>query len=331
MNQTAQNRKDIAITCGDPAGIGPEIVLKSFKRLPLHLRKKILLFADRFFMEKIGRDLDINTTMTDENDRTGKSLRLHHLPKCGITKKEIGRVSAKTGRIAICSIDSALTAISKGTCCAIVTAPINKEAINMAGYRVAGHTEYFSAYDGGADVVMMMAGKKLKVALVTTHVAIKDLAKAITRQKVLKTLQIVDKSMSAYLGHRPKIAVCGFNPHAGDGGLFGNEENRIIIPAIESARRTGIDASGPYPADTLFTPKMREQYDVAIAIYHDQGLIPVKALSFGETVNVTLGLSFLRVSVDHGTACDIAGKGIADPAGMVYAIKTAERMLKGKL
>ncbi|MDH5679219.1 MAG: 4-hydroxythreonine-4-phosphate dehydrogenase PdxA, partial [Nitrospinota bacterium] len=170
---------------------------------------------------------------------------------------------------------------------------------------------------------------KLKVVVATTHVAVKDVPRLLDQGKLGQLILLVERSVKQYGLASPRIAVCGLNPHASDGGLFGQEEARIIAPAIRAARRAGVEASGPHPADTMFTPQAREKYDVAIAMYHDQGLIPVKALSFGETVNVTLGLPFLRVSVDHGTAFDIAGKNMADERPMVHAIRTAARMLKG--
>ncbi|MDH5639382.1 MAG: 4-hydroxythreonine-4-phosphate dehydrogenase PdxA, partial [Nitrospinota bacterium] len=242
---------------------------------------------------------------------------------------KLGNVSKSSGLAAMSALEEAITRTHNGEFAAMVTAPISKEAVNRAGYKIAGHTEFLAQRCGGASVAMMLASRKLKVVVATTHVAVRDIPRLLDRKKLLHLILLVARSMKQYGITSPRIAVCGLNPHASDGGLFGDEETRIITPAIRDARRKGVEVTGPHPADTMFTPRAREKYDVAIAMYHDQGLIPVKALSFGETVNVTLGLPFLRVSVDHGTAFDIAGGGVADERPMVHAIRTAARMLKG--
>jgi len=244
---------------------------------------------------------------------------------------DFGVETAAAGRVAMRSVEMAVDAVLAGRHAALVTAPINKASVNLAGYKIPGHTEFLAERAGVADVAMMLTGKALSVVVVTTHHAMRDLPKLLTKEKIVVTLRIVDSALKRYGIDRPRLAVTGFNPHAGDHGVFGDEEARIIAPAIAEARRHGVEAVGPYPADTLFAPAARATYDCAVAMYHDQGLIPIKALSFGETVNVTLGLPFLRVSVDHGAAFDIAGKNRASGAPMAHAVKATLTMLAGRM
>ena len=212
---------------------------------------------------------------------------------------------------------------------AIVTAPINKAAIHKAGYAWPGHTEMLADRTGTKKPVMMMVGGGLRVPLATTHAAIKDLPKLITRQNVLRTIEIADAALRAYFGLKaPKLAVCGLNPHAGEQGRFGVEESRRIAPAISDARERGVECAGPFPADVVFGQALKGRFDAVVAMYHDQGNIPVKLLAFESGVNVTLGLPIIRTSPDHGTAYDIVRRGIADPRSMVAAIKLAVRMAR---
>ena len=215
---------------------------------------------------------------------------------------------------------------------AIVTGPISKEAINRAGYNFHGHTEFLAHLTKTKDYAMMLAGSSLKVILVTIHESIKNVPGLLTTEKVFKTIKITDNTFKRYFGlKKPRIAVAALNPHAGEGGLFGNEEKRIILPAIQKARRLGINASDPLPPDTLFYRAVKNsKFDCVVCMYHDQGLIPLKLLHFENGVNVTLGLPIIRTSVDHGTAYDIAWKGIANPASMKAAIKMAVEMVKRK-
>jgi len=257
-------------------------------------------------------------------------LRVEQTTPLDFTFADFGRVDARFGAAAMDSVTKGAQAVMDGRFDALVTAPIQKESVNLAGFRVAGHTEYLASLCGGADVAMMLACERLKVVVATTHMALRDVPNALTGALLDRVLNIIDSSLKKMSGAQPRIAVCGLNPHASDGGLFGNEEANVIAPAISRAAKRGLKVGGPYPADTMFTPRVLGTFDVALAMYHDQGLIPVKLLGFGETVNVTLGLPFLRVSVDHGTAFDIAGKNRADGRSMAHAVRTAFKILQGR-
>lgn len=212
---------------------------------------------------------------------------------------------------------------------ALVTAPICKEAIHLGGYGYPGHTEMLQIFSGVERVVMLMVGGKLRVAFVTTHIALKDVPQSITVKDVLGTIAISDNNLKQYFGlKKPRIAVCGLNPHAGEEGIFGDEERKVIIPAVEKAKKNGIQCDGPVSADTVYYKALKGVYDAVVAIYHDQGAIPLKLHAFETGVNITLGIPFVRTSPDHGTAYDIAGKGIADPHSMMEAIKMAVRMVR---
>nr|WP_283400789.1 4-hydroxythreonine-4-phosphate dehydrogenase PdxA [Desulfurobacterium pacificum] len=219
-------------------------------------------------------------------------------------------------------IKKAVEDAKKGKISAIVTLPINKETAAKGGFKFPGHTEFLAHLFGTKNFAMMLANEKLKVVLVTTHVALKDVPKLITEEKILTTLHLIHKTLK-----NPKIAVAALNPHAGEGGLFGDEEIKIIAPAVEKAKSEGINAVGPISSDTVFVRAVKGEFDVVLCMYHDQGLIPIKLLGFGNSVNVTLGLPVIRTSVDHGTAYDIAGKGIANPESFQLAVKTAIDLL----
>jgi 4-hydroxythreonine-4-phosphate dehydrogenase len=211
---------------------------------------------------------------------------------------------------------------------AMATAPINKAALNMAGHDYPGHTELLAELTGADEFVMMLAGDRLKVALVTIHVPIEAVPNLLSIGKVLSTILVTHRDVSRFFCRKPRIAVLSLNPHAGEGGMFGDQERLIITPAIEEARRRGVDASGPHSADTLFHFAVKGDFDAVVCMYHDQGLIPLKLLHFDDGVNITLGLPIIRTSVDHGTAYDLAGKGIANSLSMKMAILTAARMAK---
>ena len=278
--------KPLAVTIGDPAGIGPEVV------------------------EKALVDLDVPARVFG---RAPASVRY-------------GEISAEYGRVALDAIDDALDAIARGECSALVTAPIHKQAIALAGSPFPGHTELLAAHAGlqqyGRDYAMFFDSPRLRVVLLTVHVPLREAIASIDGRRIAELAQLTAREYERIYGERPRIAVAGLNPHAGEGGRFGDEE-AAIARGVQSA--DGLDISGPHPPDTVFLSASRGRYDVVMAMYHDQGLIPVKTLDFEHSVNVTIGLPFLRVSVDHGTAFDIAGKGIADAAPMRYAIEWAAR------
>jgi 4-hydroxythreonine-4-phosphate dehydrogenase len=285
----------IAITVGDPAGIGPEIARRA---------------ADD------PRVLDVCEPIL-----YGPAPGEAFAP---------GVLSAQAGRAAYETILRATDDAQRGEVEAIATAPINKEALRLAGLPWSGHTDLLAHLTGAGSVAMMFYSEALRVVLATVHLALADVPNALTAESMAATIRLTARELPRFGYPRPRIAVAGLNPHAGEHGLFGCEEDTAIRPAIEACRADGIDASGPFPADTLFVRARRGEFDVVVACYHDQGLIPVKLLAFGQAVNVTLGLPIIRTSVDHGTAFDIAGRGVADPESMIAAVLLAARLAHGR-
>ena len=241
---------------------------------------------------------------------------------------EAGALSAKAGRAAYDIIVRAVDDAQRGVVQAIATAPVNKEAFRLAGLPWSGHTDLLAHLTGSSDVAMMFYSEALRVVLATVHIALADVPRALTQNAMEATITLTARELPRFGFARPRIAVAGLNPHAGEHGLFGTEEQTAIGPAIEACRARGIDVSGPFPGDTVFVRARRGDFDVVVACYHDQGLIPVKLVAFGQAVNVTLGLPIVRTSVDHGTAFDIAGKGIADPESMIAAVLLAATLAR---
>ncbi len=237
-----------------------------------------------------------------------------------------GRPDVSSGKAVVAYIKKAVESVLSGAADAIVTAPINKELMNAAGHRYAGHTELLADLTHSKDYGMLFVGGGLRVVLATIHVALKDVPRRITTDSLHRTLRLAHKAMRSFGIDKPRIGVAALNPHAGEGRLFGSEEWDTILPAVIKARAEGINASDPIPADTLFYKARNNYYDVVVAMYHDQGLAPLKMLAFGNAVNVTIGLPLIRTSVDHGTAYDIAGKGCADPTSLLEAVKLAAQM-----
>lgn len=291
-------RPVIGITMGDPKGIGPEVVRKALASRSVRRACETLLFGDTaYFDEKRARRL---------------------------TPLQCGKLSAYY-------IQEAARAALRGSVAAIATAPISKRHLNLAGYHFPGHTEFLASLSHVHDVRMMMAGPKLKVVLVTIHEPLARVSKKLSVGGILKTIQITHDFLRHWCGiRRPRIAVAALNPHAGESGLFGTEERRLILPAVKKAGKLGWSVSGPHSADAVYRRAVNGEFDCVVSMYHDQGLIPVKLLHFEEAVNVTLGLPFIRTSVDHGTAFDIAGKGIADPSSMIAAIVMAAELVRGR-
>ena len=256
------------------------------------------------------------------------TLDVWHIPLA--SPCEAGRLNAANSPYVLQLLDTAYQGIQNGTFAAMTTAPLHKGIINDAGAGggfFSGHTEYLAEKSGTPRVVMMLAGGGLRVALATTHLPLKDVAAAITRESLLETTRILHRDLRHKFGlAQPRILVAGLNPHAGEGGHLGHEENDVIIPALEELRAAGLDIRGPYPADTLFQPFMLKDADAVLAMYHDQGLPVLKYASFGKGVNITLGLPFIRTSVDHGTALDLAGTGRADSGSLMAAVRTACEM-----
>ncbi|VAX21831.1 4-hydroxythreonine-4-phosphate dehydrogenase [hydrothermal vent metagenome] len=322
----------LAISWGDPAGIGPEVMLKAFGLLPKTVRNKMTLFGDPGYMRNLDKSLKTGVPVLDANNasKTADGLRVKPIGQVDFLKRDFGKIDKRFGDAAMRALDMAAKAVLEGEYNALVTAPIQKESVNLAGYKIAGHTERLAKMCGGADVAMMLANRRLKVVVATTHLALRDVPGALNKDKIERSIRIIDTSFKRMTGKRPKIAVCGLNPHAGDGGLFGDEEERIITPAILATKKDGVRVTGPHPADSLFTQQSIKQFDVALAMYHDQGLAPVKLLGFHETVNITLGLPFVRTSAGHGAALDIAGKKKANGENMACAIMAARDILAGK-
>lgn len=318
--------KPLLVTMGDAAGIGPEIVAKAFAAGAL---ADAVLIGDVGVMRReagsIVAAIDAPDDLRDVPPGALPVIQPPGLPQ-GLAALPRGQVDARNGAAAARCIEHAVQLVQAGRGAAIVTAPIHKEALAAAGVPFPGHTEMLQALSGGAPVRMMLANGELRVVLVTIHMALRDAIDAVTLDAVLHTLRITQQSAQLWGQPAPRIAVAGLNPHAGEGGLFGREEQHIIAPAIAAARAEGIDATGPFPPDTVFMRARRGAFDVVVAMTHDHGLIPVKYLGVEDGVNVTLGLPFVRTSPDHGTAFDIAGQGRADPASLVAALKMARRL-----
>lgn len=334
MKKNKKSKLLIGITMGDPCGIGPEIVLKALKSPAIRNIANFVIIGDSGVFERTARQLSIPmkyATISHISEADDSQLPVSILStddfKPGIMRRK--RATAEGGELSVQCVIKGINLAMSGHIDALVTAPICKEAIHLGGYGYPGHTEMLHTFSGAERVVMLMVGGKLRVAFATTHIAIKDVPQSITVEDILRTIIITDNGIKQYFGiKKPKIAVCGLNPHAGEEGIFGDEEKKIIIPAIEKAKKKGIRCDGPVSADTIFYKTLKGAYDVVIAIYHDQGAIPLKLHAFETGVNITLGIPFVRTSPDHGTAYDIAGKGIADPRSMIEAIKMAVKMAK---
>jgi 4-hydroxythreonine-4-phosphate dehydrogenase len=242
-----------------------------------------------------------------------------------------GVLSADAGRAAYDLLVRAAADAQRGAVDAVATAPINKEAFRLAGLPWSGHTDLLAHLTGASHVAMMFHSDALRVVLATVHIALAEVPRALTQESLESTIALTARELPRFDVPAPRIGVAGLNPHAGEHGLFGGEEDRVIRPAVVACRARGIDVSGPFPGDTIFVRAIRGDFDVVVACYHDQGLIPVKLVAFGQAVNVTLGLPIVRTSVDHGTAFDIAGRGVADPGSMIAAVRLAARLARGKL
>ncbi len=325
----------LVITMGDPAGVGPEIISKVIDGEEIFSLCRPVVVGDVSVMKKLVEDLRLSVTvrgidsLTIADPEPGR-VDVLDLRNVDISKHAWGRPNISSGRAAVEYVKKAAVLTLSGEANAIVTAPINKEMMNAAGFNYGGHTELLAELTGSKEYGMMFVGGGLRIILATIHLALKDVARSITRGTVLKSLRLANKAMKYFGIDKPRIGVAALNPHAGEGGLFGNEEWDEILPAVIVAREEGIQASDPIPADTLFYRARNNYYDIVVAMYHDQGLAPLKMLAFGNAVNVTVGLPIIRTSVDHGTAYDIAGKGCADPASLLEAVKIAVRMCSSK-
>lgn len=318
----------MAITLGDPAGIGPEIVARTLL-LPGYAERCVAV-GDPAVMARALAPLGAAERLrvvADVADAELRPDRVCLVPSSALPlPPPFGRVDAACGRAAYQAICLAIDLARQGRVAGMVTAPIHKEALAAAGVPYPGHTEILAERGGARRVAMMLANDAIATVLVTIHCSLRQAIERADFEAQLSAIRLAHQGGRALGAPAPRVAVAGLNPHAGEGGLFGDEEQRIIRPAIEAARREGIDASGPWPGDTVFMQARQGRFDVVVAQYHDQGLIPVKYLGLEQGVNITLGLPFVRTSPDHGTAFDIAGQGIADPSSLRAAIDHAFRL-----
>ncbi len=321
----------IALTMGDPAGVGPEICLRALNEPEVNQLCRLVVFGDSEILKQCAQET--NQKCTDNIAATVRSLDAdaHGIVDLGcisVNELQIGKVDARCGRASFNYIEASIQAALSGDVHAVATAPINKEALRAAGLSYPGHTEIFAERAQSQRWCMMQFSPEITCTFVTVHIGYAEVPEALTSGRIRETIELTHEGLSIIHQRPPRIVVCGLNPHAGEHGLFGNcEEELLIIPAIEAARAQGIDVTGPLPPDTAFVPAMRKKTDGFVCMYHDQGHIPVKALAFDSAVNTTLGLKVIRTSVDHGTAYDIAWKSLANPSSLYAAIRLATRLV----
>lgn len=329
----------IAITAGDPAGIGPEVVLKALVDQELLNTARWVVIGDAAILNMVGKQIGLKPpdsivqgsaqisaqwsceTTARQPTETARVclLDLRQLEPSQFT---IGQLSAVCGAAALEYVRTATQLCLDGQADAMVTAPLNKEAVSLTGKNFTGHTEFIADLSEAAESRMLLVNDRLRVIHVSTHCSLRNACELDT-SRILRTIQLGNEALESLGFAQPRIAVCGLNPHAGENGLFGSEDLELIVPAIQAAQNMGMICEGPFPADTIFIQAVRGAYDLVVAMYHDQGHVPMKLLDFENTINVSLGLPIIRTSVDHGTAFDIAGKNQADPSSMKAAMKLA--------
>jgi 4-hydroxythreonine-4-phosphate dehydrogenase len=337
---TSEERPLLAITVGDPAGIGPEVVVSALARRRARQVCRPLVIGDSRVLRRAagftgGRFAPVAVSDPVEAERWPRRVCLLDLANADPKTIPLGKVSAAAGQAAAEYIERAAELAIQGAVAGVVTAPVNKEALRLAGVRHAGHTEMLAALCRAPEVAMMLVGAGMRVSHATTHVPLREACRSITRARVLSVIRLTHQALKRMGISRPRIAVAGLNPHAGESAMFGDEEIREIGPAVQEARRQRLDAIGPLPPDTVFARHRAGEFDAVVAMAHDHGHIAVKTVGFAgpgglksSGVNVTLGLPIIRTSVDHGTAFDIAGKGVADPTSMVEAIRLAGQLAR---
>ena len=322
----------IGITMGDPAGIGPEIIIKTLSSKGIFNICRPVVFGDQAILKRELKDdrtsFEVLSSESIKNAAfSSGTISIVPVSSLNLDRTIYGKPDKETGTAMAEYIRKAVYCAMNGEIDAVVTAPISKKSLQDSGNNFPGHTEMLAHLTGTKEVVMMLAGSTLRVVLVTIHCALNEVTSNLNPDRILKTITITNQNLKNYFQiEKPRIAVASLNPHAGENGLFGSEEKDIIIPAINRAKDMDIDASGPYPSDTLFHSASKGNFDTVVCMYHDQGLIPLKLLHFEDGVNITLGLPIIRTSVDHGTAYDIAGQDIADPSSLINAVKTAVKM-----
>lgn len=330
------SRPVLVITMGDASGIGPEVIVKALLESTIPAICRPLVIGDGGIMQETMKMLDASLALnrvTEVGEVQGKHGIIDLLDLDNLYRKEftVGKVCRVCGRAAMEYIEKAAGLVMQDKSAAMVTAPINKEATLQAGYGDVGHLEFLARITGSKEYATMLVSGKLRVVHLTTHYSLKEACNLVTRERVLARLKLTHDSFQRWGVSNPRLGVAAMNPHGGEGGLFGREEIEQIIPAVEAANKLGIDARGPFPADSVFTRALEGEFDAVLAMYHDQGHIAVKVHGFEKSISIALGLPFIRTSVDHGTAFDIAGKGIADAQSMVEAIQAAVNLSKGIL
>ena len=323
----------IGVTLGDPAGIGPEISIKTFLDDSVFEACRPLLIGDLSILRKISGQLGIQVdfrVVDSPREVVGKKglVELIDLGNINLEKLTLGKASAESGRAAIEYIERAVKYALKGEINAVATAPINKKAINMAGSKHIGHTEMLAALCGVEEPLTMFWVKGMKIFFLTRHLPLIEAIKAVRKNRIVSMTMRIHKALRQIGVNSPRIAVAALNPHAGEEGLLGREEIEEIIPAVKELQKMGLNVVGPVPADSVFHQALEHKYDAVLSLYHDQGHIAAKTVDFYGAVAVTLGLPFIRTSVDHGTAYDIAGKGIANPKSLIEAVKLAAALSK---
>ena len=327
-----EGRPRVAVTMGDPAGIGPEVVLKAVAESEVLEACAPVIVGDAQLLAHTARTLHLRCGYRIV--RRGEPIPdsphapvIYHLDNIG-AGVEPGVESGAAGRAAAEYIEAAVELCAAGSVDAISTAPINKRALFLGGYSFPGHTEFLAHLTGSTECAMAFVASNLRVVLISTHMPLADAIRLVEKDRIVRVVRLTERELKRWGIARPRIAVAALNPHGAEGGLFGVEESAEIMPAVEACRAEGLDVSGPHSADTVFLRASRGEFDAVVSCYHDQAMIPVKCLSFGEAVNVTLGLPFIRTSVDHGTAFDIAGRGVAEHSSMVAAIKLAAHLAR---
>ena len=326
----------IAVTMGDPAGVGPEICLRLLDNADIRGKCRIVLFGDAAVLKQVATACQlpfhspvISVTQWQNRRNTFDRPFVVDLDQLGGEFVQPGTVRAKTGAMAFAYINQAITAALAHEVDAVTTAPINKESLHAAGVPFPGHTEIFTTLTKAQRSCMVLTSDEITCSLVTAHIGIRDVPAELSIDRIVDTIELTAEAMRRMRQREPRLVVCGLNPHAGEGGLFGaREEERFILPAIQIARQAGITIDGPIPPDTAFLPLRRGQTDAYICMYHDQGLIPLKMLAFDTAINITLGLPIIRTSVDHGTAFDIAWQGKASATSLYEAVKLAARLVQ---
>jgi len=323
------DRPIIAITMGDPSGIGPEVCVKAVSDPEVSRVARCVVVGDAKVLSyavKVSKlpGIIVNPIKSIEEAKFLRNLiDVIDLANVDITKLKMGTLSAMSGKASIQYLEKAIDLAMQGKVKGITTGPINKEAIRKAGFKFHGHTEILAKRTKTKDYGMMFVSDTFWVLLVTTHIPLKSVAGSLNKKKILSKIKMAHDVLSRVRGKKPRIGVAGLNPHAGESGIFGTEEIKAIKPAVEEAKKMGIDVKGPVSPDAIFNLAKAGVFDIVIAMYHDQGLIPLKLVSFNKSVNVTIGLPIVRTSVDHGTGFDIAGKGWANPGSMIQAVKVA--------